>query len=111
MRKGKGRLCRDSSLITHYSSLPYYERPKAQRVHSRPHEAIHRLLGAADDRLVLVEAGVQDHGDAGAVAEAGDQVVVERVLVAADGLEAAGVVDVVDGPAFLAVLRADLVDV
>ena len=44
-----------------------------EHVHLGPQEAVERFLGLADDRLVLVEAGVEHHRYAGEVAEGLDQ--------------------------------------
>jgi hypothetical protein len=71
-------------------------------------KARHRLLGSIDDRLVLVEARVQQNADAGAPAKLLDQLVVQGILVTRDRLEAAGAVHVGYGRQSFARLRPDL---
>src|SRR5580700_4720168 len=52
--------------------------PDGEHVHLRSLEAIDRLLRGAHDRLILVEARVQNHRDAGLSAESPNQIVVKR---------------------------------
>ena len=53
--------------------------------------------GRADDRLVLVERGVEHHRHAGQFAEGLDQSLVARVGAAGDGLQPARAVDMGHG--------------
>src|SRR5581483_4144028 len=79
-----------------------------EHVHPRPEKAVESLLGAAYDRLVLVERCIEDHGDAGEVAKRLDESVVARVGRAVDGLQASRSVDVSDGGDRRPLLLADL---
>ena len=65
-----------------------------QHVHAAAQVAGDGILGRGDDRLLAVEAGVEQHGHAGEAAERLDQAVVARVGGALDRLDAAGAVDV-----------------
>ncbi len=53
------------------------------------------LIRSADDRLIFVEAGVQNHGNSGFAVKSGNQIVVQRIFFAGHSLQAARVVDVV----------------
>src|SRR3979411_3284923 len=59
----------------------------------RPHihlgalETIDSFLGLADDWLILIEAGVENHRNTRLPLESLNQIVVERVLLASHGLQ------------------------
>ena len=65
------------------------------------------LFRRVDDRLILVEARVENHGDSGLSMEGRDQVVVQRILFTRHGLQTAGVVDVIHRRQTLAPLGPD----
>src|ERR1700675_126395 len=50
-----------------------------ERIHLRAKEAVEGFFRAADDGLVVVEGGIEDHGDAGKVAKRGDQRVIAGI--------------------------------
>ena len=61
---------------------------ETQGDHFDPQKAIHRFLGAADHRFVLVERGIENQWGAYEIAKALDQAVVAHFGMAMDGLEA-----------------------
>src|SRR2546423_13793666 len=64
-------------------------------VHAGAHEAPVRILRSTDDRLAAdVERGVDDEGASGAPVKCRDDVVEQRIGLAADRLNAGRVVDV-----------------
>jgi len=65
----------------------------------------------ADNWFIFVEAGIQEHGNSGFALEGANQFVVERILLGADALQTAGVIDVIHGAESLALLRPDFLDV
>ena len=67
------------------SSFPLWQEERADRqhIHIGAQEAVEGLRGRVDDGLVLVERGIDQDGHAGELAEAVDQLPVERVDVAA----------------------------
>src|SRR5882672_1250273 len=70
-------------------------RTNCQNIHFRPLEAVDRLFGLAHNRLVLVEAGVESHGNAGLALKSLNQIVVERILLAGHRLQSARIIHVV----------------
>src|SRR6185312_1489048 len=81
-----------------------------QPVHAGAQEAVQRLGRSVDDRLVLVERGVEHHGHARPLLEGADELPVAGVGPPRHGLQAAGAVDVGDGRDERPLLRADGVD-
>ena len=65
-----------------------------QHVHLRAPETIQRLFRAADDRLVVVEGCIQHDGHARQIANRAQKFPIERIRVAAHGLQARGAVHV-----------------
>jgi len=76
-----------------FRAAPHQIIPQDQHIHFRAQEAIQGLLRPADHRLVFVERGVENHGNAGQEAERFDDRVVPWVIGALDGLQPAGAVD------------------
>ena len=76
--------------------LDQHEIAEAQRVHVGAHKAGERLFRRIDHRFVLVERGVEHDADPGPALNRGDQLVVERVGLAIDALQAAGAIDMRD---------------
>src|ERR1700722_11150310 len=66
-----------------------------QSVHSRALKAIHSLFGSANNRLVFVEAGIEQHGNASSSMKGRDQIVIQSVFIASHGLQTTGVVYVI----------------
>src|SRR3989338_7314472 len=63
----------------------------------RVQEAVQRIFRTLHDRLATdVEGGVDDDGAAGLLLKGLDEIVVTRVLVAADGLDTRGAINVRD---------------
>src|SRR5215207_490461 len=83
---------------------------EVEHVHARLEEAVDGVARRADDGLVLVEGGVEDDRRAGQLAEVGDELVVPRVHLARDGLQAARAVNVRDRGYLGAPLLPHLVD-
>src|SRR6266849_1070061 len=67
-----------------------------QRIHLSAEKAVERLLGPADDRLVLVKRSVEHHRHTGQLPEAFDQAIIARVGMAIDGLQTSGAIDMGD---------------
>src|SRR2546423_4324505 len=68
-----------------------------EAVHLCSHETRESLRGRADDRLAAdVETGVDEDGAARQALEGGEQLVIERVVLAPNGLHARRVVNVRD---------------
>src|SRR5207247_11504 len=63
-------------------------------VHFGPEEAFESLRWSIDDRFVFVEAGIQEHRNAGEFFEFLDQPVIKRILRSVYGLQAARAIDV-----------------
>src|SRR6267378_2276562 len=69
-----------------------------ERVELAADEGRVRLARRVDDRLAAqVERGVEEHGHAGCLTEAGDERVIALVALARDHLQPSGPVDVSDG--------------
>src|ERR1039458_7939130 len=85
------------------------KRANGQHIHLGSLEAVDRLLWCAYNRLILVEARVQDHRDPGFPAKRLDQIVVQRILFSRHGLQSASVVHVVHGAEAFPLLRANFV--
>ena len=66
-----------------------YDVTKDKNVHIGPKKAIESFFRPADDWLVLVERGIENHRHPGRFAEVLDQLVIERVGVAIDSLQPA----------------------
>src|ERR1700733_8348067 len=91
---------------SHPERLPSYDRVRnrlldqkrtdCQSVHSRASKAIYSFFGRANDRLVFVEAGVQKYGYSGGSMKSRNEIVIQRVFITSNGLQAARVVNVID---------------
>ena len=82
-----------------------------KNVHLRPEEAVERLLRPVHDRLVLVERGVEQDRHASLLLERPNELPVERIGLAADGLEPAAAVHMRHGrddPTLVRPHRVDL---
>ena len=62
---GIARHAGEQSYQNSVSVLLYQERADGQNVHAGALEAVDGFFGRADDGLVLVKAGVEDHGNSG----------------------------------------------
>src|ERR1700683_756598 len=72
------------------------ERPDGQNVHACAFKAIDRFFRPAHNRFVFIEAGIQDYGRVCFALEGANQIIVERILLAADALQSTGVVSMID---------------
>ena len=93
-----------SSLIIHHSPFIIWliilltkKRSDHKYVHLRPEKTFDGLRRLTHDRLVLVEARVENDGDPGLLLEHLDQIVIQRILLACDRLQPTRIVHVVHG--------------
>src|SRR6476620_5355173 len=63
-------------------------------IHSRTKKTVESLFGRIDDRLVLVEARIENYRNSSQSSECGDELVVPRICFRAHGLKAAAAIDV-----------------
>src|SRR5207249_6330965 len=89
--------------------LFYKKAADGQHVHFCSQETVDALFGCADDRLVFIERGVEQHRNTGKLFELLDQFPVKGILVAADGLKPARPVHVCRRRNYRSLLRLDLV--
>src|SRR6185369_685097 len=108
---GCGRADRARLLCCGCGVLTQDEGADDEAIHARAAVAVDRFCRRVHDWLVLVEAGVEQDGNAGTAREGRDEVVVDRVLLTRDGLQPAGPVDVRYRGQPLAPFGADVVDV
>src|SRR4029453_19506320 len=71
--------------------------PQRQDVHPRPQKAVERLRRLVDDGLVFVERGIEQHRYTRVPMERANELPVNGIRVAADGLQTSGAIDVRDG--------------
>ena len=53
--------------------------PENQEIHPGPEKAIQSILGGADDRLILIKRGIQNHGDVRNLFELMNQIPKKRI--------------------------------
>src|SRR5215207_11633091 len=82
---GSGRHRPSPGYDTLTGGAPHGMVAEVEHVHARLEEAVDGVAGRADDRLVLVEGGVEDDGHARQLSEVGDEPVVALVHAARDG--------------------------
>src|SRR5919109_5012883 len=70
---------------------------EGQYVQARSLEAVDGFDGGANDRLILVETGVQHKRNSGLTLEGLNQVVIQRILLPGNSLQAPGAVHMIDG--------------
>ena len=90
LRTAKVKPCLKIQLSSYLFSVLSFEDEvwaDRQHVHACAFEAIDRFGRSADDRLILVEAGIQNDGNSRPALEGPYQIVVQRVFLAADGLQ------------------------
>lgn len=86
------------------------KRPHYECVHFRPLKTVDRFGGLTDNGLVLIEACIENDGNARESLKLFNQIVVQRVFLMREGLQSARVVHVVNSHQFLSPLWPDFVD-
>src|SRR5213080_1514079 len=89
-------------------SLADQIRADGKHVHASALEAVDGVTGCAHNRLIFVEAGVQDYRNTCFALASLDSIVVERIFVSADALQATGIVHVVHCAELCPFCRPDL---
>src|ERR1041385_30210 len=85
--------------------------PYGNHVHASSLKTVNCFLRLADDWLVLIEAGVKNHGNPCLLLKRADQIIIKRVLVPCDTLQAPRVVYMIYGAESCSLLTANLVNV
>src|SRR6185436_18857001 len=84
--------------------------PEIKHVHLRLSETINRFLRRADDRLILIERRIQNHRHTRQRLEIRDQLIITRIHLARDSLQATGAIEVRHGRDLAPPLVFDLID-
>jgi len=76
--------------------LPAEKRPYCHNIHFCSKETLDCLFRGTDDRLVLIEAGVENNGDSRFHKKMCDQLIEKWIVALTHRLQAPGIVDVID---------------
>src|SRR6185437_14343669 len=95
-----------------FSVLSFEDEIRADRqpIHARAFETVNRLFRFANDWLILVEAGIQNDRNSRPTLKRSDQIVIQRVFLAAYSLQPARVIHMIDRTKLRPLLGANLVN-